>query len=501
MNPSMRYTAHWTRRERNAMVDHKEMIQQAWEYVNDVWEDVVEDIDALVQVESVEDLEHAGPGMPFGPAPREALDRALGIAARLGLATHESEGFIGFADLPGTSERYLATIAHSDIVPLGPGWTVDPLRVTRRDGYLLGRGVLDDKGPLVLSLYAAHYFVRLAREGADPLPYTLRCIVGANEETGMRDVDHYAEHFPQPVFCFTPDACFPLICGEKGRLGVRVSSELMPARNGAIVSLEGGSAENAVPGVASALVRANPEDMPAAEGIEVEQADESAGDTAILRVTARGKGGHASLPEGTENAIGMLVSYLADAGICSEGEQRFLRFERALLADAYGKALGIAVEDEAFGALTCVGGTVRTVSEGDGVRFVQSIDIRYPTSVSGESLLEALASRADECGCQILSHDDMPPFYLSPDADDVRALVDTYQQVTGSNEEAFTIGGGTYARHFARAVAFGPDVMGEEKPDWVGQEHGPDEGVSEQSLKQALVTYIVAIQRLAQLEW
>lgn len=501
MNPLMRYTAHWTRRGRNAMADHKEMIQQAWEYVDDVWEDLIEDIDTLVQVESVEDLEHAGPGMPFGPAPREALDRALGIAARLGLDTHESEGYIGFADLPGASERYLATIAHSDIVPLGPGWTVDPLRVTRRDGYLLGRGVLDDKGPLVLSLYAAHYFVRLAREGADPMPYTLRCIVGANEETGMRDVDHYVERFPQPAFCFTPDACFPLICGEKGRLGVRVTSAPIRVGHGSIVSLEGGSAENAVPGVATALVRANPERMPAAEGIELEKTDELVGDTAILRVTARGKGGHASLPEGTENAIGMLVSYLADAGVCSEEEQRFLQFERALLTDAYGKALGIAENDDAFGPLTCVGGTVRTVSEGESVRFVQSIDIRYPTSTTADALLNVLGGRAGECGSQILSHDDMPPFYLSPDADDVRTLVDTYQQVTGSAEGAFTIGGGTYARHFARAVAFGPDVMDEEKPDWVGQEHGPDEGVSEQSLKQALVTYIVAIQRLMQLEW
>ena len=483
------------------MLDTAEQIRLAWKYVEDVWDDVVKDIDTLVQVESVEDLENARPGMPFGPAPREALDRALGIAAKRGLATHDSEGYIGFADLPGASERYIATIAHSDIVPLGPGWTVDPLRVTYKDGYLLGRGVIDDKGPLVLSLYAAHYFVRLSRAGADPMPYTLRCIVGANEETGMRDVDHYVERFPQPVFCFTPDACFPLICGEKGRLGVRVTSASVPAGDGAIVSLAGGSAENAVPGVAEALVRADPNDMPDAEGIGVELVEVPQDGVATLRVTASGKGGHASLPQGTTNAIGMLVAYLDEAGICSDEERRFLRFERTLMADAYGKGLGIAVDDEAFGPLTCVGGTVRTESEDDSVRFVQSIDIRYPTSVSGDALLGALRTVAAECGCRVESYDDMPPFYLSPDAEDIRALVETYQQVTGSTEEAFAIGGGTYARHFDRAVAFGPDVMGEDKPDWVGQEHGPDEGVSVQSLKQALVTYIVAIQRLMRLEW
>ncbi len=483
------------------MPDNTEQIRKAWEYVESVWEDVVEDIDYLVQVESVEDLDHAGPDMPFGPAPREALDRALEIASRLGLNARNSEGYIGFADLPGAGDQYLATIAHSDIVPLGPGWTVDPLRVTRRDGYLLGRGVLDDKGPLVLSLYAAHYFVRLSRAGADPMPYTLRCIIGANEETGMRDVDHYVEHYPQPKFCFTPDACFPLICGEKGRLGIRVSSSPIRMGSGAIVSLEGGSAENAVPGVATALVRARLQDMPAVEGIVLEEVDANDGGERLVRLTAHGKGGHASLPEGTTNAIGMLVSCLVSSGVCSEEERGFLRFESALLDDAYGSTLGIAKEDEAFGPLTCVGGTVKTVQEGNSIRFVQSLDIRYPTSVTGDALLDAVGEVAEKCGCQALSHDDMPPFYISPDADDVLTLVETYQQVTGSVEGAFTIGGGTYARHFDRAVAFGPGVMGEVRPEWVGPEHGPDEGVSEHSLKQALVIYIVAIQRLMQLAW
>ena len=62
------------------------------------------------------------------------------------------------------------------------------------------------------------------------------------------------------------------------------------------------------------------------------------------------------------------------------------------------------------------------------------------------------------------------------------------------------IGGGTYARHFARAVAFGPGGDYESRPEWVGMEHGPDEGVSEESLRQALKIYIVSIARLMELE-
>ena len=165
-----------------------ELKASAEAFVNEHWEEIIEDIRYLVQVESVEDLSLAEPGKPWGPKSYEALRRGLEIAERLGLETTDVDGYLGFGDLPGESEKYLATIAHSDIVPLGKGWTVDPLDVTRREGFILGRGVLDDKGPLALSLWAAHYFVEQVKKTGKKLPYTLRAIVGNNEETGMGDV-------------------------------------------------------------------------------------------------------------------------------------------------------------------------------------------------------------------------------------------------------------------------------------------------------------------------
>ena len=115
-------------------------------YVDENWENIIEDIRYLVQVESVEDLSAAEAGKPWGPKSFEALRRGLELAERLGLKTTNVDGYLGFGDLPGKSEKYIATIAHTDIVPLGLGWTVDPLDVTRKDGYLLGRGVLDSLG-------------------------------------------------------------------------------------------------------------------------------------------------------------------------------------------------------------------------------------------------------------------------------------------------------------------------------------------------------------------
>lgn len=478
------------------MAKQTDLMATAKAYVDEVWEDVVADIDHLVQVESVEDKEHAEPGKPFGPAPYEALTRALGIARRLGLSTRDCEGYVGYGEVAGESSAYLATIAHSDIVPVGKGWNFDPLRVTRKDGYLLGRGVLDDKGPLVLSLYAAAFFARMTRDEGVRLPYTLRCIIGTNEETGMEDVDYYLEHFEQPAFCFTPDAVFPVICGEKGRFYAAVASEWLAAGTSRIVSLEGGTVANAIPGNAQAVVRATSSELPTCAGVEVfDEGVDDAGNR-LARVRATGKGGHASMPEGTTNAIGLLVSYLFDNGLYDAKERGFFEFERMLLADSYGKALGVAATDDVFDPLTCVGGTVRTERSNAGVRFVQTMDMRYPKSTTGEALAQIVAEVASVHGCAMVDHDDMVPFYVAPESDEIQTLVSTYNEVTGRDTQAFTIGGGTYARHFARAVAFGPDDPAYPAPAWVGIEHGADEGVAEDGLKRALLIYIVAIARL-----
>ena len=53
-------------------------------YIDEVWDDVLTDIGALVAYASVADRAQAAPGAPFGPEVRSALDCALGIAERLG---------------------------------------------------------------------------------------------------------------------------------------------------------------------------------------------------------------------------------------------------------------------------------------------------------------------------------------------------------------------------------------------------------------------------------
>ena len=161
-----------------------------------------------------------------------------------------------------------------------------------------------------------------------------------------------------------------------------------------------------------------------------------------------------------------------------------------------GKPLGIASADDKFGELTCIGGTVRT----KGDRFVQTIDARYPTSTSGSRITVELRRFATRFNANFEEGRDVEPFYIDPSSPEITTLLETYAEYTGREGKAFTIGGGTYARHFRRACAFGPHEPYAKEPSWVGIEHGPDEAVSEESLRRALKIYIVSIARLMELE-
>lgn len=51
--------------------------------------------------------------------------------------------------------------AHMDIVPAGEGWDSDPFEVIEKDGMLIGRGTLDNKGPLASIMVAAEILKKL----------------------------------------------------------------------------------------------------------------------------------------------------------------------------------------------------------------------------------------------------------------------------------------------------------------------------------------------------
>ena len=92
---------------------------QVEKFAEDSREAILRDIERLVAINSVEG--EARPGAPYGEGPAAALKLGLEIARELGLETVGCQGRIGYAQVGGDSDRYLATITHLDVVPAGPG--------------------------------------------------------------------------------------------------------------------------------------------------------------------------------------------------------------------------------------------------------------------------------------------------------------------------------------------------------------------------------------------
>jgi succinyl-diaminopimelate desuccinylase len=444
-------------------------------YRDEHWDEIIADLESLVEIESVEDLGNATEGAPFGPGPRKALDQALSIAGRLGLQTNDCEGYIGFADLKGASDTQIGIIGHIDVVPAGPSWSVEPYAVTRRDGYLLGRGVIDDKGPIMIALHAVKFWKDRFDGCGEQLPYTIRVLFGANEETNMKDVAYYRKRFADPDFLFTPDNQFPVGYGESGICSGTLKSA--PQTVVRILEIEGGQAVNAVPGEARAVV----------EGCPSRDREE---------FVAHGTSAHASTPELGENAIGILVDQLLEGAELEAEERRFLELLRDFHADTSGAQVGVACEDEHFGPLTMVGGVIKL----EGGRILQSVDFRYPTTITSTEIEQRMNAWAERGGASFEMEHDKTPFLMNPDSPAVQALLDAYCAVTGEQAHGMTSKGGTYARCFTTGVSFGLEKPWVTNPDWVGSMHGPDEGVSEDLLKQAFSVYARAIGNLLQVD-
>ena len=456
-----------------------EIIKRIDEFIERNQDRFFHDIARLVAVNSVEKLGENG--TPFGEGPKKALEEALAIADELGLDTRNCEDKIGYASIGGESNRYLATITHVDVVPAGNGWKADPFVMRDVDGYILGRGVLDDKGPSVVCLYALKFIMEQKKE----LRYPIRALLGANEETGMRDVEHYLANYPAPLFCFSPDADFPLICGEKGIWHGKMKA-ITKAES--IVSIKGGVAFNAIPDLCKATVKAK--ELKSTADVEAVQ------DGAYWNLTAHGVAGHASMPEGTKNAIGIMLDYILENNIAHGEEKAFLEAAARVHRAWDGSMIGIASRAEGFSPLTIISGMIAME---DG-RIWQSLDSRYVPTITGEQMLNRIQDNMRGVA-EVECNRNAKPFYKAPDCPEIVACMDAFKTVTGSDEKPFTIGGGTYSRDFPNAVGFGPEYHDRQRPSFVGSIHGAEEAASKAELLEAMKIYILALLNLEEVDF
>ncbi|KAK4654987.1 hypothetical protein QC762_405830 [Podospora pseudocomata] len=85
---------------------------------------------------------------------------------------------------PAEKRKRILFYGHYDVVPAdmkGDNWQTDPFKLSGRDGYLYGRGVSDNKGPIIAALYAVS---DLLQEKA--LDSDIIFVIEGEEESGSR---------------------------------------------------------------------------------------------------------------------------------------------------------------------------------------------------------------------------------------------------------------------------------------------------------------------------
>lgn len=100
-----------------------------------------------------------------------ALNFILKRAEDFGLTGERTTDKSGHITL-GDSGKLCGVLTHLDVVPAGNSWSVPPYALTEKDGRLYGRGIADDKGAALVTLYCLR---ALKEEGIDGVN-TLRAI-------------------------------------------------------------------------------------------------------------------------------------------------------------------------------------------------------------------------------------------------------------------------------------------------------------------------------------
>ncbi len=144
----------------------------------------------------------AAPDAPFGTGVREALTYILDLARHDGFSVRDTDGYGGHIEFTGLTDEIVGIAGHLDVVSEGNAseWTTPPFEPVIRNGYLYGRGVIDDKGPLL----ACYYAMKALKDCGFSPAKTIRLIIGCDEETDWKGMEYYLRQESAPACGFSP---------------------------------------------------------------------------------------------------------------------------------------------------------------------------------------------------------------------------------------------------------------------------------------------------------
>ena len=489
-------------------------------YIQNQKEEMIKDLQSLISILSVSEPHADGTSEPFGDGPNDALIYFLNLADKLGFKTKNVDGYCGYAEF-GEGEKLLGIIGHLDVVPEGENWTYPPFSGTVADGKIFGRGAIDDKGPVISSLYAMKAVKDYLEEHKLKLQKRVRLIVGLNEESNWECINYYKAHEEIPTVSFSPDADFPCIYAEKSVLTEFFRIDYSKENVDKIVLEELNDYQNAinvVPKICSVVLKIDINQISIQDAIttlqnvilqentlqknaskknqEVEdfKFDIKPIGNDKIELTSYGIQAHAAHPDLGINAIShMLIILNTFCQNYNVSIPLFSFFQKYIGTEIDGYSSGISYEDES-GKLTLNVGQLHfdDSATSNGNTIVIGLNLRVPVTTDpmeihykfNELIKQYPSITIDEPSIN-------KALYISKEDPLVKTLCKIYNETTNSNEEPIAIGGATYARAFPNCVSFGANLPGQKDMC-----HQTDEFISVDNLLLASLLYARAIYEL-----
>lgn len=427
----------------------------------------------FVRINSQYDETTQSPENPFGKGVSDALNFIANLAERDGF-TVNNYGNKVVEILYGTGEKNVTIMAHADVVPEGTGWHVEPFDTTIIKKVIYGRGVADDKGPLLSCYYALK---ALKENSALPENCQYRFLVGGNEERGSLGMDYYFHKLkkPQPTLGFSPDSDFPLIFAEKGIMNFEVNGKIdLPE----LISITGGVASNSVIEKCEIKVSLDEKfiryicDNYSQKEAKIHTEDD------ITTVVFTGKSAHGAMPE-----LGINAGYMAIKCLAGYYKNEKLILLSKLLSKLDGSSFNAYSSSREMGHNSSNLGLISL----NNSKFSATVNFRYVETCDKNELLNNIREAFKPFEIKVVS--ESPLLFYAKDSSLISTLLSAYQDETGDfKSKPLAIGGGTYAKEADNVVAFGMQF-----PGWESNMHSPGESVKISDLYKGMSVFARAI--------
>ncbi len=395
----------------------------------------------------------------------------------------------------GEGTETLGILVHLDVVDPGDlqKWTREPFEGYFDGEYIWGRGAEDNKGSVIMALYAMRALLDLKI----PLKKKIQLIIGTQEEVVWTDMDNFKRHFPLPDYGFTPDGSFPVQNREKGYADIRMvfagsSSGETPF---SLDSFTSGESTNSIPSHAEAVLRVKEE----REREVLKAAAENRGITCrepepgLFHLSAEGITSHSSLPEKGENALTKLAALLKEFPIGPGSAMNCLSFLNEKIGeDYYGKELGFYEDDPwVDGEFMHYTTVVPTVLKIDPHQTILNLNMRTRYGMTEERIRRVFDSLGKEFHFSYGIHAYMDPLWVPQEQPFIRFMGEAYEEATGLKNDYILAHGTSYAKSMPNIVCWGPVFTG--TPEYA---HKEDERISIKTVLSAAHVYTLFLAKM-----